>query len=293
MTSHEVLLDVDLRVDYPNKPQALRNVSFCMARGEILGLVGESGSGKSTIALALLKLLGWKQGHATGRISFCGRDLMRASEKEMARIRGREVGLIMQSPMASLNPALRIGTQIAEAWRVHAEGRAGDRDAAVSRALMRVGLPHDEEFCRRYPSQISVGQAQRVLIAIAVMHNPALLVADEPTSALDVITHRELLSMLAALNREMGTAVLFISHDLQSVAAICGRVAILHDGEIVECGRTDSVLRRPSHPYTQQMLRHAPWRSSSYVSLLEGRRGKMQAVGSRGVYRDSGLLREA
>ena len=158
---------------------------------------------------------------------------------------------------------------------------------------MRVGLPHDEEFRRRYPSQISVGQAQRVLIAIAVMHNPALLVADEPTSALDVITHMELLSMLATLNRDMGTAVLFISHDLQSVAAICDRVAILHDGEIVECGRTETVLRRPSHPYTQQLLGHASWRCSRDIQLVESRWNTIQAAHSRSAYPTNGLLRGA
>jgi ABC-type dipeptide/oligopeptide/nickel transport system ATPase component len=290
MEGDDVLLDVDLRVDYPNKPQALRNVSFCMGRGEVLGLVGESGSGKSTIALALLKLLGWKQGKATGRILFGGRDLMRVPENEMRRIRGREIGLVMQSPMASLNPALRIGTQIAESWRAHSRGRAKNYDDVVCRALRRVGLPYDEEFRRRYPSQISVGQAQRVLIAIAVMHNPALLVADEPTSALDVVTHMELLSMLVTLNHEMGTSVLFISHDLQSVASICKRVAILHDGEIVECGRIESVLQWPQHPYTQRLLERAAWKYSSGSELLESKWNSLRAAYSRREYRTNSLL---
>ena len=259
METDGTLLEVDLRVDYPNKPHVLKNVSFRMRRGEVLGLVGESGSGKSTIALALLKLLGWKQGIGTGRIVFRGRDLMTASEKEMERIRGREIGLVMQSPLASLNPALRIGTQIGESWKAHVSGSASDLSDAVGRALARVGLPNDEEFRRRYPSQISVGQAQRVLIAMATMHTPALLIADEPTSALDAMTQMEILNMVATLNREMGTAVLYISHDLQSVASICRTTAILYNGEIVECGSTEAVLHRPQHPYTQRLLACAPW----------------------------------
>jgi ABC-type dipeptide/oligopeptide/nickel transport system ATPase component len=251
-------LDVELRVDYPSKPQALRHVSFQMQRGEVLGLVGESGSGKSTIALALLKLLLWKEGKAIGNIRFCGRDLLKLPEQEMEKIRGREIGLVLQSPLASLNPALRIGAQLAEAWKAHAKGTRMELAAAVSQALARVGLPHDEEFRRRYPSQISVGQAQRVLVAIAVMHSPSLVIADEPTSALDVMTQVEILQMLAALNRDMGSAVLYISHDLQSVASICQRIAILHAGEIVECGSAESVLQRPQHPYTQRLLSYAP-----------------------------------
>jgi peptide/nickel transport system ATP-binding protein len=259
MKIDEALLSLDLSVDYPNQPRTLRNLSLRIRRGEVLGLVGESGSGKSTIALAILKLLGLKEGKASGSILFRGHNLMSASEKEMERIRGRQIGLVLQSPMASLNPALRIGTQLAEAWRAHARGTAGELTAAVERALLRVGLPKDNEFRRRYSSQISVGQAQRVLIAIAVMHSPALLIADEPTSALDVVTQSEILGMFATLNRDMGSAVLYISHDLQSVASICHRIAILNAGEIVECGTMETVLTRPRHPYTQRLLTCAPW----------------------------------
>lgn len=258
MESDGTLLSADLRVDYPNKPQTLRHVSLQIRQGEVLGLVGESGSGKSTIALALLKLLGLKNGKVSGQIRFRGRDLTLASEKEMQQIRGCEIGLVLQSPMSSLNPALRIGTQLAEAWGAHAKGTACELATAMDRALERVGLPTEPEFRRRYPSQISVGQAQRVLIAIAVMHSPALLIADEPTSALDVVTQSEILKMFAALNRDMGSAVLYISHDLQSVASICHRIAILNAGEIVECGTTESVLTRPRHSYTQKLLACAP-----------------------------------
>jgi|SRR5271165_3689561 len=259
MASEQPLLAVDLSVDFPNKPRALRRVSFEIRRGEVLGLVGESGSGKSTIALAILKLLACKGGKATGRLMFRGFDLLAASEREMRHIRGREIALVLQSPLASLNPALRIGTQLAESWHAHENGTKAASVAAIERVLGRVGLQQDREFRDRYPSQISVGQAQRVLIAMAIMHSPPLLIADEPTSALDVITQAETIRLFAELNRTMGSALLYISHDLVSVASVCHRIAILHDGEIVECGKRDDVLARPAHPYTQQLLACVPW----------------------------------
>jgi peptide/nickel transport system ATP-binding protein len=254
MANEQPLLSVDLSVDYLNKPRALSRVSFEIRRGEILGLVGESGSGKSTVALAIMKLLDSKAAAVSGQLVFSGRDLMRVSEGEMRAVRGRDIALVLQSPLASLNPALRIGTQLAEAWRAHARGSKSAMEAALERALASVGLPTDREFRKRYPSQISVGQAQRVLIAMAVMHSPSLLIADEPTSALDVITQAEILRLIADLNRRLGTAVLYISHDLASVASICHRIAVLRHGEIVECGSRDDLLLRPEHPYTQQLL---------------------------------------
>ncbi len=259
MQSDQSLLSVELSVDYASKPRALNHVSFELRRGEILGLVGESGSGKSTVALAIMKLLDSKAASLSGRILFGGRDLMTAAENEMRNLRGREMALVLQSPLASLNPALRIGTQLAEAWRAHARGSRSDMECAIEHALASVGLPQDREFCRRYPSQVSVGQAQRVLIAMAVMHSPALLIADEPTSALDVLTQAEIMKLIADLNRRLGTAVLYISHDLMSVASICHRMAVLRHGEIVECGARDDVLAHPVHPYTQQLLSCVRW----------------------------------
>ncbi len=259
MLDDSPLLSVRMRVDYPQRPNTLKAVSFEVRRGEVLGLIGESGSGKSTIALAILRLLGMKNGKAIGSIQFRGRELTVLPEREMRSIRGREIGLVLQSPLSSLNPALKIGTQLSEAWKAHAKGTRSELLAAVERALAAVGLPSDKEFRSRYPSQISVGQAQRVLIAIAVMHAPALLVADEPTSALDAVTQWEILKLFTLLNRTMGSAVLYISHDLASIASICQRVAILHKGEIVECGATERVLTSPTHEYTKQLLACAPW----------------------------------
>ncbi|MGB7553169.1 MAG: ABC transporter ATP-binding protein [Candidatus Korobacteraceae bacterium] len=276
MASNHPLLSVDVQVDYPNKPQTLRAVSFQINHGEVLGLVGESGSGKSTIALAILRLLGPKGGRATGHIWFRGHDLMMLSEREMRRVRGREISLVLQSPLASLNPALRIGTQLAEAWKAHAAGTKAELATAVNTALSGVGLPPEQDFCSRYPSQVSVGQAQRVLIAMAVMHSPALLIADEPTSALDAITQSEIIKLFTDLKRRMGSAILYISHDLSSVVSICNRIAILHHGEIVECGTTEDVLTRPVHAYTQQLLASGPLalRSDITSRLLPYRVGK-------------------
>jgi len=183
---------------------------------------------------------------------------MALKESELRRIRGKEIGLVLQSPLSSLNPALRIGTQMFEAWSAHARGSSEHRHRSVLEALAGVSLPVEDAFLQRYPSQISVGQAQRVLIAMAVLHRPSLLIADEPTSALDVITQSEILALFGKLNKEMGMAVLYISHDLLSVASICHRIAILHEGAIVECGRVAQIFGYPVHPYTQRLVQAMP-----------------------------------
>ena len=258
MTDSHPFLSLRLSVDYATKPGVLRNVALDVREGEVMGLIGHSGSGKSTIALSILRLLALKGGKASGSICLRGRDVMQATEREMRSIRGREIGLVLQSPLSSLNPALRIGTQLSEAWRAHATGTAEDCLRCLHEALRSVSLPHDHEFLKRYPAQLSVGQAQRVLIAMAILHRPALLIADEPTSALDPITQSEILTLFSSLNRERDMAILYISHDLLSVASICHRVAILHDGEIVECAPPEDVFNRPSHPSTQRLVASLP-----------------------------------
>ena len=245
---------LDISVDYANKPGVLRSVRFSVQEGEVLGLVGHSGSGKSTIALAVLCLLHLKGGKATGSIVLQGRDLMKVTERKMRTLRGREIGLVLQSPLSSLNPALKVRTQLNEAWRAHGVGSSEDCRECISEALLSVSLPNDENFLSRYPSQLSVGQAQRVLIAMAILHRPALLIADEPTSALDPITQAEILELFARLNRERRMAILYISHDLLSVASLCDRVAILHEGEIVECAAPEDVFTHPVHPYTRRLV---------------------------------------
>lgn len=263
----EALLSVRLSASYANKPNVLRDVSFEMQPGEILGLVGQSGSGKSTIALSILKLLNLKGGAVTGEIRFQGRDLVSCSEREMRGLRGRRIGLVLQSPLSSLNPALKIGAQLAEAWGAHASGTQEQCLSAIEAALRSVSIAESEALLRRRPSQLSVGQAQRVLIAMAILHRPALLIADEPTSALDIITQAEILGLFARLNQSFGMGILYISHDLISVSSICHRIAILHQGEIVECRRTEQVFRDPAHPYTRQLITALPMGLPSYPEL--------------------------
>jgi len=251
-------LSISLDVSYRNKAEALKSVFLQMRQGEVMGLIGQSGSGKSTLALAILRLLELKGGKAKGSIFFQGRDLLTLKEREMRQLRGSEIGLVLQSPLSSLNPALRIGTQLAEAWKAHASGPRDEMKRRIEDALLAVALPSDDEFLRRYPSQLSVGQAQRVLIAMAVIHRPALLIADEPTSALDVITQKEVLQLFRKLNQELGTAILYISHDLLSVATICDRIAILNQGELVETGLTGQIFNHPVHPYTRTLIAALP-----------------------------------
>jgi ABC-type glutathione transport system ATPase component len=252
------LLSLRLSVDYGNKAGVLRDVSMDLHQGEILGLVGQSGSGKSTLSLAILRLLHLKGGTARGTLLFKGEDLFAKTESAMRSLRGREMSIVLQSPLSSLNPALRIGTQLSEAWRAHADGTREECAAAISTALANVSLPNDSDFLRRRPSQLSVGQAQRVIIAMAVLHRPSLLIADEPTSALDTITQSEILRLFAELNRQLGMGILYISHDLLSVAALCHRIAILNDGEIVEVGPPSQIFGAPRHSYTQKLVAALP-----------------------------------
>ncbi len=258
MTEAAPLLSLRLSVDYRNKRGVLRDVFMELCQGEILGLVGQSGSGKSTLSLAILRLLHLKGGTARGNLLFKGEDLFGKTERGMRSLRGREISIVLQSPLSSLNPALRIGTQLSEAWRAHVDGTREECAAAISTALANVSLPNDRDFLRRLPSQLSVGQAQRVIIAMAILHRPSLLIADEPTSALDTITQSEILLLFAKLNRELRTGILYISHDLLSVAALCHRIAILNAGEIVECGPPSQIFGAPQHSYTQRLVAALP-----------------------------------
>jgi len=261
--SSPTLLSAQVTVRYPGKAPVLQGISLDIARGEVVGLVGQSGSGKSTLALAILGLLGRQRAIVEGKIVFQGTDLLTLRERELRSLRGRALSLVLQSPLASLNPALEIGTQLREAWRAHSERAAtsDDCDRAIQSCLKNVSLPcggNDRDFLRKRASQLSVGQAQRVLIAMAILHRPALLIADEATSALDVITQSEILELFARLNRETGMSILYISHDLPSVAGICQRIAILHEGEIVESGTVEQIFTAPAHEYTRRLMQALP-----------------------------------
>lgn len=255
--SQQPLLSISISVGYDKKPPVLHDLTLEIHRGEIMGLVGQSGSGKSTLALSVLGLLG-REAKINGSITFDGKPLLGMREREMRALRGRSLGLVLQSPLSSLNPALKIRTQLREAWRAHAQGSSEECNQAMCAALASVSLPSDNEFLSRRPSQLSVGQAQRVLIAMAIIHRPPLILADEATSALDAITQSEILALFARLNREMGTAILYISHDLAAVAGTCHRVAILHAGTIVELGTPEQIFRAAEHPYTRRLISAMP-----------------------------------
>ena len=252
------LLSLAIAADYSGKPGVLRDLRLEMQPGEILGLVGESGSGKSTLALSILRLLELKGGKSTGSVRLNGRELMTLSEKQMREVRGRDIGLVLQSPMSSLNPAVKIGTQMFETWTAHKPGTRKGCTPRFVELLRNLNLDADAKFLERKPAQLSVGQAQRVMIAMAMMHHPSLLIADECTSALDLITQKEVLNIFCKLSREMGTGILFISHDLLTVSAFCHRMAILYKGKLVESGSTSEIMHAPQHPYTNELVRALP-----------------------------------
>jgi ABC-type glutathione transport system ATPase component len=258
VTLEEPLLSAHISVDYRNKTGALKNVSLQMKHQEVLGLVGQSGSGKSTLALSLMGLIPFKGGVVTGEVMFLGKDILKQSERERRALLGNQLSIVLQSPLTALNPAISIGTQLKEAWKAHAAGARAAGSRAIISALENVSLPTDDEFLRRRPAQLSVGQGQRVCIAMAILHQPALLLADEPTSALDPITQSEILKLFARLNSEMGTAILYISHDLLSVAALCHRICILLEGQIVECDTPENIFNSPRHEYTRRLVAALP-----------------------------------
>ena len=253
------LLSVSISAGYTGRPDVLKDVNLEVRRGEILALVGQSGSGKSTIALAILGLLAMRGGTVRGKIIFEGADLLPLPERRLREIRGLRIALVPQSPLASLNPALKIGTQFAEAWKAH-QSSAWRAEALAALELASLSA----EILDQYPRQLSVGLAQRVLIAMAILHRPALIIADEPTSALDVITQSEILSLFQDLNRRLGTSILYISHDLLSVASLSHRVAILSAGEVVETGLTEQIFASPKHPYTARLIAALPRQPASH-----------------------------
>jgi peptide/nickel transport system ATP-binding protein len=250
---------MNISAGFPGRAEILRSISLDVRKGEVLGLVGPSGCGKSTLALAILRLLHLKGGKAEGTILFKNQDLMSLKDSQMRSLRGREISLVLQSPIASLNPSLRIGAQMEEAWSVHQpRSTRAECDRAIMETFEDVCLPATSTILRKYPAQLSVGQAQRVLIAMAILHRPALLIADEPTSALDINTQSEILELFAGLSRKLGMGILFISHDLLSVATISHRVAVMDQGQIVECQETQNLFRNPTHATTKRMLAALP-----------------------------------
>ena len=237
--------------------QAVNDLSFSLAAGETLGIVGESGSGKSQTAMAIMGLLA-DNAVVSGRIHFEGQDLLTLRDRARRKIRGGRIGMVFQDPMTSLNPYLRIGVQMAEVLETH---RGATRSAALAesqRMLEAVQLPDAQQKLRAYPHELSGGQRQRVMVAMTLLTQPALLLADEPTTALDVTVQANLLALLADLRRDLGVAMVLITHDLGVVAQVCDRTLVLYGGQCMELGPTASVINQPIHPYTQGLLAARP-----------------------------------
>jgi oligopeptide/dipeptide ABC transporter ATP-binding protein len=258
----EPVLDVrDLVVEFLTEDGPLRavdGVSFSVGRGEIVGLVGESGAGKTLTSEAVLGLIRCPPGRVTGEVRFRGQNLLALSEPALARIRGKEIAMIFQNPGASLNPVLRVGDQLVEAMALHlGESRRSLRRRAVE-ILARVGIPSAEARIRDYPHQFSGGMAQRVMIGMGVSCAPALLIADEPTTALDVTIQAQVLALIRQLARELGMAVLLVSHDLGIVSQMCHRVLVMYAGRLVEEATVATIFRAPAHPYTRALIACLP-----------------------------------
>ena len=257
------LLDVrELRTEFRTGigvVRAVDDVSYTVEEGETVAIVGESGSGKSAGAMSILRLIPDPPGRIVGgQILFAGRDLMRASDEEMRRIRGGEIGMVFQEPMTSLNPVLTIGRQITEAIEQH---RGVDRAAAEKRAvelLTLVGIADPKRRLKQYPHQFSGGMRQRVMIAIALACDPKLIIADEPTTALDVTIQAQILELMRDLTRRLNVALIIITHNLGVVARYAHRVNVMYAGRIVESGLAEAVYHRPRHPYTVALLRSVP-----------------------------------
>jgi len=241
-----------------DRAHAIQDLSLSIEPGQTLCVVGESGSGKSMTAHAVMRLLPRAVKPAGGAVRLNGTDLLGLSDAAMREVRGRDIGMIFQEPMTSLNPVMRVRDQIAETFEAHgALDRAGRIKRAVA-LLDEVGLPDPERLARAYPHELSGGQRQRVMIAIALALEPKLLIADEPTTALDVTTQAQILRLIDNLRKKHGTAVLFITHDFGVVAEIADRVAVLQEGLCVEEGSVDDVLTRPRHAYTKRLLAAVP-----------------------------------
>jgi oligopeptide/dipeptide ABC transporter ATP-binding protein len=260
--SEPVLVVHKLRTEFRvrgNWHAAVKDVSFALARNETLALVGESGCGKSVTALSVMGLIQKPQGRiGGGQIVLEGRDITALPESEMEKVRGDRLAMIFQEPMTSLNPVLTIGFQIAEVLRIHRGMDAKAADAEALRLLDEVKIPSASRRFHEYPHQFSGGMRQRVMIAMALACQPAVLLADEPTTALDVTIQAQVLSLLAELKKSHGMAIVFITHNLGVVAAIADRVAVMYAGEIVELAPVHTIFARPAHPYTEALFRSIP-----------------------------------
>ena len=241
--------------------RAVNDVSFSIAPGEVMGLVGESGSGKSMTGYSIMGLIDPPGQVVGGRVLFNGQDLRQASAEQMRQIRGNRIAMIFQDPMMTLNPVLRIDTQMVEAVLAHQDVSKEAALALARDALVRVGIAAPDERLRSYPHQFSGGMRQRVAIAIALLNRPDLIICDEPTTALDVTIQGQILFEMQKLCRETGAALIWITHDLSVVAGLADTVSVMYAGRVVESGTVEQVLRQPRHPYTHGLISSAPSRN--------------------------------
>ena len=244
-----------IKDDYFN---AVDKVSLDLYRNEVLAIVGESGCGKSTLATTIMRLHNENLTKSTGEIIFNGKNILDLTEDEMNKIRTKDIGMIFQDPLSSLNPLHRIGKQIEEALIYHTELSAEERQKRVIELLTQVGIPNPERCARQYPHELSGGMRQRVMIAMAMSCKPSVLIADEPTTALDVTIQAQILDLIKGLQAEMQAGIILITHDLGVVAEMADRVAVLYAGEVVEIGTAEQIFKNPQHPYTRSLLRSIP-----------------------------------
>ncbi len=263
MSESEILLEIkNLRVQFKTVEglvNAVDDLSYTLHKGEKLGIVGESGSGKSVSSLGVMQLIPNPPGEIVGgEILYNGKDLVKATEREMEKIRGNEISMIFQEPMTSLNPIIKCGKQIAESLILHRGMNKKEAFAEAVNMLKAVGIANPEIRAHEYPHQMSGGMRQRVMIAMALACQPQILIADEPTTALDVTIQAQILDLIRELNQEMGTSVLFITHDLGVVSELCDTVIVMYTGRIVEKAPVRELFESPKHPYTVGLLNAIP-----------------------------------
>ena len=258
----ETILSIEnLRIHFETfagEVQAIRGVNLKLQKGETLALVGESGSGKSVTAKSVMKLLSNNAIVKEGSITFKGENILEKSERDMQSIRGKEIAMVFQDPMTSLDPTMKSGKQITEVIIKHEKASKEEANKRAEELLELVGIPNAKERMKQYPHQFSGGQRQRIVIAIALACNPDVLIADEPTTALDVTIQAQILELLKELQQKFQMAIIFITHDLGVVANVADRVAVMYAGKVVEVGTVDEVFYNPQHPYTWGLLRSMP-----------------------------------
>ena len=248
--------------------KAVRGISYTLEKGEVLGIVGESGSGKSVSTSALMQMVAKPGEVLAGQIYFDGKDILALSEKEMSAIRGKDIGMVFQDPMTSLNPVYTVGNQIDEVLRKHTELNKEERRSRIIELFELVGINQPEKRISQYPHEFSGGMRQRVVIAMALACNPKLLIADEPTTALDVTIQAQIIELLKELKEKINMSIIFITHDLGVIAEICDKVAVMYGGTIVEQGTIDDIFYNPKHPYTKGLFKSIPKLDGSNKRLI-------------------------